>query len=92
MVSGCRRFYFVQPGDGCWQISFDARIDLSYVLLFPLPAKDVLLTRDQRLLPLEPGSRAGLLRHVGQRVRVRRHRRAGGDVLRHAAAADVIRA
>lgn len=29
MVSGCRRFYFVQPGDGCWQISTDAGIALA---------------------------------------------------------------
>lgn len=26
MVAGCRRFYFVQPGDGCWQITNDASI------------------------------------------------------------------
>ncbi|KAK0612011.1 hypothetical protein B0T14DRAFT_571853 [Immersiella caudata] len=29
MIQGCRRFYFVQPGDGCWQISTDAGISLS---------------------------------------------------------------
>ncbi|KAB5570385.1 peptidoglycan-binding protein [Coniochaeta sp. 2T2.1] len=28
MVKGCRRFYFVKPGDGCWQIATDAGISL----------------------------------------------------------------
>jgi hypothetical protein len=28
MTEGCRRFYYVQAGDGCWQISNDAGISL----------------------------------------------------------------
>ncbi|KJZ70860.1 hypothetical protein HIM_09725 [Hirsutella minnesotensis 3608] len=28
MAPGCRRFYYVKPGDGCWQISHDAGIEL----------------------------------------------------------------
>lgn len=28
MVAGCRRFYFVQPGDGCWAIANSAGIAL----------------------------------------------------------------
>ena len=31
MVDGCRRFYYVQPDDGCWQIATDAGITLEYV-------------------------------------------------------------
>ncbi|XP_014562094.1 carbohydrate-binding module family 50 protein [Bipolaris victoriae FI3] len=29
MVAGCRRFYFVQPGDGCWAIANSAGIALN---------------------------------------------------------------
>jgi hypothetical protein len=29
MVSGCERFYFVESGDGCYEIATDANIALS---------------------------------------------------------------
>ncbi|OAA63388.1 peptidoglycan-binding protein [Niveomyces insectorum RCEF 264] len=29
MVQGCKRFYFVEPNDGCWAISNSAKIDLN---------------------------------------------------------------
>lgn len=30
MTTGCRRFYFVQPDDDCWQIATDVGIPFRY--------------------------------------------------------------
>ncbi|TPX09630.1 uncharacterized protein E0L32_009231 [Thyridium curvatum] len=39
MVQGCMRFYYVEEGDGCWQIVHDANIDLGTFLSWNPGAK-----------------------------------------------------
>lgn len=59
MTAGCRRFYFVKPGDGCWQISHDAGIALEYVtitILFKSPSPELTSTPHRDFYKWNPGA------------------------------------
>jgi len=91
MVEGCRRFYYVQQGDGCWQITNDAGISLESVPPESCPRLEISkLTISQRLLQMEFSCRARLYRDVVKCVCVCWYRRANKNVFGHAAQANIV--